>query len=113
MIPKFESIVNSERGRDIGLFLTIFLAILALFGGVFLLKTTSDAHRPITVEYGAFEANFRATSTMPYVASSGGEVYYPVRCSQANRISQKNQVYLESMAQAEGLGYRQSPRCNY
>lgn len=113
MIPKFEEIVNSQRGRDIGLFLTVFLAILTLFGGVFLLKTTHNTQKGINVEYGAFEPNFRATSTMPYMASSGGEVYYPIACSSGNRINPKNRIYLESIAQAEGLGYRKSSRCAY
>lgn len=113
MIPKLREIVNSERLHMLWLFGAVFFAILALLGALFLVILSHDRGGEVFVEYQAFEPGFRATSTMPYVASAGGEMYYPVGCNGANRIHKKNRLYLESIAQAEGLGYRRSTRCAY
>jgi len=47
-----------------------------------------------------------------YVASSRGKYYYPVDCSLAKNLSEKNKIYFQSREEAEARGYIYNSRCD-
>jgi len=48
-----------------------------------------------------------------FVASSRGKYYYPVDCSLAQNLSEKNKIYFSTKEEAESRGYLQNTRCEY
>lgn len=48
-----------------------------------------------------------------FVASSRGKYYYPVDCSLAQNLSEKNKIYFQSKEEAESRGYIQNTKCEY
>lgn len=48
-----------------------------------------------------------------FVASSQGKYYYPVDCSSAQNLSEKNKMYFSTKEEAESRGYIQNTRCEY
>ena len=46
--------------------------------------------------------------SLPWVASSMGEVYYKRGCSNANRLAPANRIYFRTEEQARRAGYRRS-----
>ena len=46
-----------------------------------------------------------------YLASKNGKLYYPISCTQANRISESNRIYFASSSDAEKSGYNVSSSC--
>jgi len=50
---------------------------------------------------------------MPYVASKNGKLYYTVSCPPASRILPENKVWFTTTREAEGIGYRPSPSCDF
>ena len=48
-----------------------------------------------------------------FVASSQGKYYYPVDCSLAQNLSEKNKIYFSTKEEAEGRGYLQNSKCEY
>lgn len=46
--------------------------------------------------------------SLPWVASSRGQVYYRRGCSNANRLALENRVYFRTEDQAQRAGYRRS-----
>ncbi len=63
--------------------------------------------QPITVEK---EKNNSQESG--YVASSRGKYYYPIDCSLAKDLSEKNKIYFQSKEEAEERGYIYNSRCD-
>ena len=55
--------------------------------------------------------NDKQTKEKRYLASKNGKLYYPVLCSGAKRILEKNRVWFESQSEAEKLGYILSSNC--
>ncbi len=51
-------------------------------------------------------------SSLPFVASKIGQYYYPVNCSLAQGLSDKNKIYFLSEAEAEAEGYQYNKRCS-
>ena len=47
-----------------------------------------------------------------FVASSRGKYYYPVNCSLANNLSEKNKIYFSSKEEAESRGYIYQTKCD-
>jgi len=48
-----------------------------------------------------------------FVASSRGKYYYPVDCSLAQNLSEKNKIYFQSKEEAESRRYLQNTKCEY
>ncbi len=48
-----------------------------------------------------------------FVASSRGKYYYPVDCSLAQNLSEKNKIYFQNKEEAESRGYIQNTKCEY
>jgi len=48
-----------------------------------------------------------------FVASSRGKYYYPVDCSLAQNLSEKNKIYFSTKEEAESRGYLQNTKCEY
>ena len=48
-----------------------------------------------------------------FVASSRGKYYYPVDCSLAQNLSEKNKIYFSTKEEAESRGYLKNTRCEY
>jgi hypothetical protein len=47
-----------------------------------------------------------------FVASSQGKKYYPINCTAAQSLSEKNKIYFTSEAEAQAKGYTKSSSCN-
>lgn len=47
-----------------------------------------------------------------FVASSRGKYYYPVDCSLAQNLSEKNKIYFQSKEEAEAKGYIYNTKCD-
>lgn len=48
-----------------------------------------------------------------FVASSRGKYYYPIDCSLADNLSEKNKIYFQSREEAESRGYLANSKCEY
>jgi hypothetical protein len=48
-----------------------------------------------------------------FVASSKGKYYYPLDCSLAENLSEKNKIYFQTKEEAEAKGYLQNSQCAY
>ncbi|MFA5392261.1 MAG: hypothetical protein WC306_01000 [Candidatus Paceibacterota bacterium] len=48
-----------------------------------------------------------------FVASSQGKYYYPVDCSSAQNLSEKNKIYFSTKEEAESRGYTKNSHCEY
>jgi len=47
-----------------------------------------------------------------FVASSRGKYYYPVDCSLAQNLSEKNKIYFSTKEEAEAKGYIYNTKCD-
>lgn len=53
-------------------------------------------------------ARAEPAESLPWVASSRGQVYYKRGCSNANRLAPENRIYFRTEAEAKRAGYRRS-----
>jgi len=47
-----------------------------------------------------------------YVASRNGKIYYPLNCTKANNILNKNKIWFTNSGEAQEAGYKPSSTCN-
>lgn len=55
----------------------------------------------------------QVSAELRYVASSKGKYYYPIDCSLAQNLSEKNKIYFSTKEEAESKGYLKNTKCEY
>ncbi len=97
--------------RDKGLFIAVFLAILASFG-LGRLSALEASKQPISIRQAASAAAaVRMELGGQYVASRGGSVYYFPWCGGAGAIDSQNQIWFKSEEAARRAGYSPAKNC--
>jgi len=78
---------------------------------VSIVKTSDIVDLPSNTTIKSDINNNNTTQTGEYVASKNGKLYYPISCSGAKRIADKNRVWFKSSQEAEEMGYKLSTSC--
>ncbi len=124
MIPKIKNFVKEHKN-------SLLLTILFIFNSLFFLSLgiieggklfqpapmiiekdllwEKEAEAKITTEDSLL--NQEQTENR-FVASSRGKYYYPINCSLANNLSEKNKIYFSSKEEAESRGYIYQTKCD-
>lgn len=97
--------------------LAILCLSMALAIGVFLAYKSAPMAKAPTIEYGAFNPEFRILE--PKIgdmagkigASSGGTRYYYSHCSGLARIKPENRLYFDTPEEAENAGFSLAENC--
>ncbi len=56
-------------------------------------------------------SSFSITSSLPFVASKNGKLYYTSTCAGAKRIKEENKIWFANSGEAEDAGYQRSSSC--
>jgi hypothetical protein len=71
-------------------------------------ETPSHTPRPSCPPPAATASRAEPDESVPWVASSRGQVYYRRECSNANRLAPANRIYFRTEEEARRASYRRS-----
>jgi hypothetical protein len=104
-------------------FIVLELLLLSFMFSLGFIKGGKIISRPALVIDKELMVNFNDESVVSnqltakgqslFVASSRGKYYYPVDCSLAQNLSEKNKIYFSIKEEAESKGYIQNTKCEY
>ncbi len=120
-IEKSNSVAQTAFNRA---FIPIFIILVGLGAfGLYKLSIIEKNRVPVTIEMIELPTSTTTSVTKvpeksstnivlgPYVASRGGKTYYPIGCTAAQRLSEKNKIFFQSKEEAERFGYILNKSC--
>ena len=95
---------------------SLFFSIGFIMGGKIISRPPLVIDKELIVNLNEESAGSNQLTTKGqslFVASSRGKYYYPVDCSLAQNLSEKNKIYFSTKEEAESRGYIQNTKCEY
>jgi len=119
ILTKFALFVKQKKAQillGIGAFLIFSLgfSLGIIKGGQIISRPALIIDKELIVDFNdesAASNQLTAKGQSLFVASSRGKYYYPVDCSLAQNLSEKNKIYFQSKEEAETKGYIFNSHC--
>lgn len=120
ILTKFALFVKQKKAQillGIGAFLVFSLgfSLGIIKGGQIISRPALFIDKELIVDFNdesVASNQLTAKGQSLFVASSQGKYYYPVDCSLAQNLSEKNKIYFQSKEEAEAKGYIYNTKCD-